>query len=119
MIRSPGPGRIENRTVDGSANAYLAATAILAAGLDGIENRIPAGKRNDHNLYEISPAELERTGLESLPSTLDEALDALEDDPVVMGALGSPYAEYYVRVKRDEWKEYHDSVSRWEVDRYL
>ena len=119
MIRIPGPGRIENRTVDGAANAYLAAAAMLAAGLDGIENRVSAGKRNDRNLYEVSSAELENTGLELLPSTLDEALDALEDDPVVMGALGSPYAEYYVRVKRDEWKEYHDSVSRWELDRYL
>ena len=119
MIRIPGPGRIENRTVDGATNSYLAATVMLAAGLNGIENKIPAGKRNDRNLYEIDPEELKAEGIELLPASLAEALDALEQDPVVLGALGSPYAEYYLEVKRDEWKRYHDSISQWEVDTYL
>lgn len=119
MIRIPGPGRIENRTMDGAANAYLAAAVILAAGLDGIENKLPAGKRNERNLYEISPQELEKETLELLPATLSEALHALERDPVILGALGSPYGEYYLRCKQEEWREYHDSVSQWELDRYL
>ncbi len=119
MIRIPSPGRIENRTVDGAANPYLAAVVMLAAGLDGIENRIPAGKRNDRNLYEVPLDELKAEGIDLLPTTLSEALDALEEDPVVLEALGSPYAEYYLKVKREEWKEYHDSVSQWELDTYL
>ncbi len=119
MIRIPDSGRIENRTVDGAANPYLAASVLLAAGLDGIENKIPAGKRNDRNLYEISPEELKEEGIELLPTTLSEALDALEQDPVLLTALGSPYAEYYLRVKREEWKQYHDSVSQWEIEAYL
>ncbi len=119
MIRIPGPGRIECRTVDGSVNPYLAATAMLAAGLDGIKNQLPAGKRNDQNLYEVSAEELNSEGIDLLPANLSEALDALEEDEVILESLGDPYGKYYLQVKRDEWKEYHDSVSEWEVKTYL
>ena len=53
MLRIPAPGRVEDRTVDGSTNPYLAATVILAAGIDGIENRIDPGEPNSENLYSI------------------------------------------------------------------
>ena len=119
MIRIPGPGRVENRTVDGAANPYLAAAVLLAAGLDGMVNQIPAGKRNDRNLYEISAEELKAEGMALLPANLNEALDALEKDPVILEALGNPYAEYYLKVKREEWREYHDSISDWEQKAYL
>jgi glutamine synthetase len=119
MIRIPGPGRIENRTVDGAANPYLACAAMLAAGLDGIEKRMDPGKRNDDNLYEIPEAELQRRGIGFLPSTLREALDCLEADRVVREALGAEYAGYYISVKREEWREYHQQVSQWELDKYL
>jgi len=119
MIRIPGPGRIENRTMDGAANAYLAAAAILAAGLDGVENKIPPGKRNERNLYELSARELKTEDLELLPATLSDALNALETDPAILGALGATYAGYYLECKREEWKDYHDSVSQWELERYL
>ena len=119
MIRIPGPGRIENRTVDGAANPYLAPTVMLAAGLDGIEHKMAAGSRNDRNLYEVPEAELKAAGIGFLPTTLSEALDELEQDEVIKAALGREYAEYYIQVKRDEWKSYHDSVSQWEVENYL
>ena len=119
MIRIPDAGRIENRTVDGATNPYLAASVMLAAGLDGIENELPAGTRNDRNLYEVPREQLRAEGIDLLPENLSDAIDALEQDPVVLGALGSPYGEYYVQMKREEWKAYHDSVSQWEVDRYL
>src|SRR5882672_260669 len=54
MLRIPGPGRIEDRTIDGSCNPYLAAAAVLSAGLDGIENSLDAGEPNAENLYSIS-----------------------------------------------------------------
>ncbi len=119
MIRIPGPGRIENRSVDGSANPYLACSAMLAAGLDGIENKINPGERNDDNLYEVPEEELHRRGIGFLPSTLREALDYLEQDEVVKGALGEVYGDYYIACKREEWRQYHQSVSQWEVDHYL
>lgn len=119
MIRTPAPGRIENRLSDGAANPYLATTVLLAAGLDGIENQIDPGEQNRDNLYEVSENELELRGVYALPSTLNAAADALEDDDVIKNALGNEYADYYIQVKRQEWRNYHLSVSEWERDRYL
>lgn len=119
MIRVPGAGRLENRTVDGAINPYLASTVLLAAGLDGMQRSLPAGKLNKRNLYEVSEAELAQEGIETLPQTLNEALDAIERDAVILEALGKEYGAYYLKVKRAEWKRYHNSVSAWEVENYL
>ena len=119
MIRIPAPGRFENRIPDGAANPYLAMAALLAAGLDGIESKADPGKRNNENLYEVPEEELRRRGIDFLPATLSEALDCLEKDEVVKTALGEEYAAYYLRVKREEWRQYHCSVSAWETDHYL
>jgi glutamine synthetase len=119
MLRIPAPGRIENRAVDGSANPYLAAAGMLAAGLDGIRNRLPAGTRNDRNMYEVPLEVLRAEGIQLLPSTLDEAVGELERDPVLMEALGPEYGPAYVAAKRAEWKSYHNSVSGWELENYL
>lgn len=119
MIRIPGPGRIENRTVDGAANPYLTCAAFLAAGLDGIERKLDPGKRNDENLYELSAAELRQREIDTLPRSLTQAVDYLEQDEVVKQALGATYADYYIQTKREEWRRYHNSVSQWETDNYL
>ena len=119
MIRIPGPGRIENRAIDGAANPYLVCAAILAAGLDGIEHKMEPGTANTSNLYEVPEDELARRGIRLLPTTLREALDCLEKDSVVKQALGTEYASYFIGVKAEEWRQYHRSVSEWEIDRYL
>jgi glutamine synthetase len=119
MIRIPGPGRIEVRAVDGAANPYLTCAAILAAGLDGVANKIDPGKRNDDNLYEVPESELQRREIGFLPATLSEAMDWLDQDPVIREALGETYAKYYSDIKREEWRLYHTSVSQWELDHYL
>ncbi len=119
MIRIPAPGRIENRLGDGAANPYLAATVLLAAGLDGIENQIDPGEQNVDNLYEVPEDELNRRSIDSLPSTLSEAVDALEENDVIKDSLGLEYADYYIQVKREEWRDYHLSVSQWEKEKYL
>jgi glutamine synthetase len=123
MLRVPAPGRVEDRTIDGSCNPYLAATAILAAGLDGIENRLDPGEPNADNLYAHSIDELRARGLETLPANLLDATRELERDEVLRDALGrardEDYADYYVRVKRDEWNRYHEQVTPWELREYL
>ncbi|MBA3332315.1 MAG: type III glutamate--ammonia ligase [Actinobacteria bacterium] len=123
MLRIPAPGRIEDRTIDGACNPYLACAAVLAAGLDGIENKLAAGEPNSENLYAIPYEELRSRGMETLPSTLSEALDELEADEVMRAALGrgrdEDYVDYYVRVKRDEWHRYHEQVTPWEIKEYL
>jgi glutamine synthetase len=119
MVRIPGAGRIEFRAADGAANPYLAAAVLLAAGLDGIARGLDPGPRNDDNLYEVPEDELQRRGIGFLPTTLSEAVDALEKDEVVRAALGEIYAADYVRGKRDEWRRYHETVSPWEIENYL
>jgi glutamine synthetase len=123
MLRIPAPGRVEDRTVDGSTNPYLAATVILAAGIDGIENRIDPGEPNSDNLYSIPHDELRARGLDTLPSNLLQATMELERDEVIREALGEArnedYVDYFIRVKQEEWNLYHEQVTPWEVKEYL
>jgi glutamine synthetase len=123
MLRIPAPGRVEDRTVDGSCNPYLAAAVIVAAGIDGIENRIDPGEPNSENLYSIPYDELRARGLETLPTNLLHATNELEGDEVIREALGKgrneDYADYFIRVKRDEWNRYHEQVTPWEIKEYL
>jgi glutamine synthetase len=119
MIRIPGPGRIEDRAIDGAANPYLACAAILAAGIHGIDNKVDPGVSNTGNLYEVSREELVRRGIHLLPTTLREALDAFAQDEVIQEGLGADFSSYYRSVKSQEWEQYRQSVSQWEIDRYL
>jgi glutamine synthetase len=123
MLRIPGPGRVEDRTIDGSCNPYLASAVVLAAGLDGIENRIDPGEPNSDNLYDFTYDELRGRGLEALPANLLDAVGELERDDVLREALGrgrdEDYLDYYMRVKRDEWFRYHEQVTAWEIQEYL
>ena len=123
MLRIPGPGRVEDRTIDGSANPYLAATAVLAAGLDGIAGGLDPDEPNWENLYTESYDTLSALGLQSLPANLLEAVSELERDEVLREALGQgrgeDYVDYYARVKRDEWFRYHEQVTEWELKEYL
>ena len=123
MLRIPGPGRIEDRTIDGSCNPYLAAAAVLAAGLDGIERGLDAGEPNADNLYAQPYDELKARGLETLPATLLQATYELEHDDVLREALGrgrdEDYVDYFIRVKREEWNRYHEQVTPWEIREYL
>jgi len=123
MLRIPAPGRVEDRTVDGSTTPYLAATVILAAGIDGIENRIDPGEPNSDNLYSIPHDELRARGLDTLPSNLLQATMELEQDEVIREALGEArnedYVDYFIKVKREEWNRYHEQVTPWEIKEYL
>jgi glutamine synthetase len=123
MLRIPDAGRIEDRTVDGSCNPYLAATAVLAAGLDGIEQGLDPGDPTDRNMYETTAEEREQLGIETLPENLLDATRELERDDVLRKALGSvgeeDYVDYFVRCKRREWQTAHEQITPWEIDRYL
>lgn len=112
------PGRFEWRLPDAAANPYLAAAALIAAGLDGIDRGLDPGPDTHDDLFELDPAERARRGLGRLPRSLDEALDALEADAVVQGALGPALAAEFLRLKRAEWAEYAAQVSPWEMARY-
>jgi glutamine synthetase len=118
-VRVPGGGgRCESRNADGAVNPYLAATLALAAGLEGIRENIDPGKPNEDNLYTIPEAERRDRGIEFLPQTLQEAVEAFAADPFVEAALGKELVDEFVKYKRNEWDEYHLTISRWETERY-
>jgi glutamine synthetase len=123
MLRIPGPGRVEDRTIDGACNPYLAAAAVLAAGLDGVDNKLDPGEPNAGNMYDVGVDELARRGIEVLPANLLDATRELERDQVLREALGrgrdEDYVDYFVRIKRDEWRRYHEQVTPWEINEYL
>jgi glutamine synthetase len=123
MLRIPAPGRVEDRTVDGSCNPYLAATAVLAAGLDGIERELDPGEPNSLNLYETSEEQRAQLGIDLLPGNLLDATRELERDDVLRAALGrgrdEDYVDYFIRCKRREWQQAHEQITQWELDRYL
>ncbi len=113
-----GGGRVEFRGADASCNPYLCAALMLAAGLDGIEQQMDAGKAHHENVYEHSKAELAEIGIEELPKTLDEAIDALEGDAWFKAVLGEELCAEFVGIKRAECEDYHNTISEWEVQRY-
>jgi glutamine synthetase len=123
MIRIPavrGMGtRTEVRSVDPSANPYLALAAILKAGLAGIKEELDFTAPTYENLYAKSPAELEADGVVSLPTSLAEAVAALNEDEVIISALGSHIVEKFTEAKLSEWSDYSVIVHEWELNRYL
>jgi glutamine synthetase len=119
-VRIPLPGkRVEIRSADSTCNPYLGIAMALAAGLDGIENELDPGAPHLDNMYEKSEAELEAEGVRWLPRSLDEALDALDADPLGRKVMGDAMYDSWMSYKRDEWKSYLNHVSDWEKERYL
>ncbi|CAM5346900.1 glutamine synthetase [Streptomyces spiroverticillatus] len=111
LIRVPDAHRVELRGGDGSASSYLASAAALGAGLDGV-------RRN------LDPGAPGATSGPALPRTLLDAVHALEEDAVMRGVLDAVDQEagvsaYYARLKREEFYSWHNTVTSWEVDRYL
>ncbi|MBR6478121.1 MAG: type I glutamate--ammonia ligase [Lachnospiraceae bacterium] len=118
-IRRGEGTRIELGSPDPAANPYLVIALCLEAGLDGIENHIEPPEKIEQNVNLMSQEELEKLNVESLPKTLMEALDYLEEDMVLMKALGEHVAKKYIAIKRAECERYCKSVTQWEVEEYL
>jgi glutamine synthetase len=111
MIRIPEPGRFELRLADGSTNPYLLQAGILAAGLDGIKNEIPAGQRLDINMYTEGHTVKDA---KRLPLNLLDALRAFEGSETLKAALGESFVKSYAKLKHNEWNEFAAHLSEWE-----
>lgn len=111
--------RIEIRSPDPACNPYLAIAACLAAGLDGIERGLTPPPEIPGNIYEMDAATRSAFGIETLPRTLEEALEAMKQDRLVMDVLGEHVASHYLAGKQREWEEYQTRVSSWEIEKYL
>jgi glutamine synthetase len=126
LIRIPhySPGReqstrVELRFPDPSCNPYLAFAVMLAAGLDGIERELEPPAPVEEDVYHFDDQRLEELGIEQLPGSLEEAVDALAADDVLMKALGKHAGSVFIEAKRAEWNEYRMQVTEWELERYL
>ncbi len=111
--------RIEVRVPDPSANPYLALAVMLAAGLDGIENRITPPPAVNKNIFAMSQREKRRLKIEELPANLWEAVRNLEKNKFMRQTLGDHIFLHFVAAKKAEWSEYISQVHQWELDRYL
>jgi glutamine synthetase len=115
----PKSARIELRFPDPSANPYLAFAVMLAAGLDGIRRELPLPAPIEENLYHFNEERRREAGISTLPGSLIEAVEEMERDEVVAGALGEHLFERFIEAKRAEWDEYRMQVTPWELERYL
>jgi len=111
--------RVELRSPDPSANPYLALAVQLAAGLDGIKNKMTPPPSVDQNIYAMDDATRAEYGIASLPATLIDALAELKKDPVIRAALGDHIFERFVEAKTAEWDSFRIRVHQWELDEYL
>ena len=111
--------RVELRSPDPSCNPYLTFAAILAAGFDGIKNKIDPGKMMDYNVFDLTKQERVERGIETLPSTINESADYLEKNELLKETLGAHVHDNILRIARAEWDAYRTQVHDWEIQRYL
>jgi glutamine synthetase len=111
--------RCELRMPDPSANPYLALTVQLAAGLDGVEQKLECREPVNRNIFRMSYRDRRKYRIDELPRDLHEALEYFEKDAVIKAALGEHLTERFLEAKREEVSQYNLQVSRWEIDRYL
>lgn len=111
--------RVEVRSVDPSANPYLAMAVLLKAGLDGIKNGLTPPLPVDRNIYVMTRQERIAEGIVDLPVTLAEALDEFKANPVMISALGDHIVEHFIEAKEIEWDMFRTQVHPWEREQYM
>jgi glutamine synthetase len=112
--------RIEYRPPDPTSNPYLAVSAILLAGIDGVERKIDPGDPVDENVYRMTPERRRQLGIKSLPRSLEEALDNLESDhKYLLRAFPKELIETYIEIKREEARKVSSMPSPVEYIEYL
>jgi glutamine synthetase len=126
LIRIPEykPGRemhtrVEYRSPDPACNPYLVFASMLAAGLDGIENERPLPLPVEENVFEMAPADRKARGIEMLPGSLQEAIEAAESSDFLRNALGAHTFESLVKNKKIEWERFRRHISEFELREYL
>jgi glutamine synthetase len=117
--RRASAARIEYKPADNTANPYLALLGLLAAGMDGVENNLEPHAPIDGDPATLSADERRNRGIRRLPESLEEALAALEDDPVLLDALGDDLATSYLEVKYDECEHVPEEASDRDLGRLL
>jgi len=111
--------RIEFRSLDSACNPYLAFAAILVAGLKGIEAGYELPPEAEDDVWALTDRERRVLGIQPLPQSLDEALNVMQDSELMAETLGEHVFDFFLRNKREEWRDYRHQVTAFELDRYL
>lgn len=110
---------MELRSPDPTANPYLLFSALLAAGMDGIERKLNPPEPVTGDVFKMTNAERGNLGIKMLPPSLNDAIDCLEKDKIILGAIGMSLAETFIEIKRAEWEEYlREAITDWEWQKY-
>lgn len=124
--REENEARVEFRCPDPLCNPYLAYAVLFEAGLDGIKKKIEPGDPIEENVYHFTDAKRKELGIQTLPTSLKEALDEWNNDEICVKAIGKGNAEKFLALKTEEWKEYEphmpnnkNEVTLWELEKYL
>ena len=120
LVRIPvtrrGSTRIELRSPDAASNPYLVFAVCLAAGLDGLKNKIMPIKASNCSDEDFGK---ESSAVEHLPENLKEAMELFENSSWMEGILGKEFCQQYLEAKRKEWQQYTRQVTDWEIEQYL
>ena len=117
--RKTSSRRIEVRSPDSACNPYLTFAVLLAAGLRGVEKGYALGPQAEDNVWSLTPEERSATGYRELPTSLDRALQEMENSELVAEALGEHVFDFFLRNKRAEFEEYRRQVTPMELTRLL
>jgi len=110
---------IELRLPDPSCNPYLALTAVMQAGLEGIRNKLDPGAPINKDIFKMSQREKGRLKIERLPQDLNEALTQLRRDKIIQAALGDRIYSHFADAKTAEWESYISQIHPWEINQYF
>ncbi|QBQ08097.1 type I glutamate--ammonia ligase [Spiroplasma gladiatoris] len=123
MIRIPAANkqakRVEVRSVDSSCNPYLALSALLMAGIDGIKNSVSEYKTIKKNLFKLSEEEKNELKIDNLPIDLNDAIKHFKNSEFIKNFLGEDLFNKFIEYKQKEWDEYKTEVTNWEIKKYL
>ena len=114
-----GSTNLELKASDASANPYISLGGVMAAALDGIARGLDPGEPVDVDPGNLSDDERARRGIRRFPETAVEALDELEKDEVLVGALGAPLATEYLKVRRAEAAAYAEQDTAYELEQHF
>lgn len=111
--------RIELRFPDPACNPYLAFSVMLAAGLEGIENKYPLPEPVELDVYHLTDEERGKMGIKTLPGSLLEAIQEAEKSEFLKNTLGEHVFSKFIENKKIEWDKYRMQVTNYELDEYL
>ena len=118
----PGKGnstRIEYRALDSACNPYLSFALILAAGLKGIDEGLDLPDGAEDDVWALTDSERRALGIKPLPASLADAISIMEESELVAETLGEGVFDFFLRNKRQEWSDYRQQVTPFELNRYL